>query len=328
MVSAKNKNTFFDLSPKSIQSTFFSFKERKMFCLLPIFLIFFSLSNCKNRDNEDLTLVSFLGLGDKNFQVEFGGGPFRRSFTLSGINTINLPIIVTPKSSIAVINRIVLSFEFQDTNGVQTPIQYQTLDNFEISFQDGQPGAKQIRLRIKDFTPSFEDFAVWNLQRKLNIKISVFYNNGTKANNFENLTEIPVINNGPSVDAFGYGLFVFFAVNFEPSQFELPLDQWKSWIEVTYSDGQSSESGFVLLDEFGGSFIAFAALRPKTGPNETLKFHLDSNGDNLPDYTWDDEIQPFIISSNQSDVNSSAEGDNFNGTNVPGNAPTGVTVHP
>ncbi|MCE9597198.1 MAG: Ig-like domain-containing protein [Spirochaetia bacterium] len=230
-------------------------------------------------------------LDSKSFQVLFPAGIFRSSF-LTNPDPI-LTIRVRPDAPGRVIRQIVTVPRFRDENGTFTHTEYQGHTNLDTTYFSDVTGAKTIQMQLTDFAPGLASLETWNHQKTLEIGIALVYSDGANANNLNdaNSVVIALVNDGPSFDAFSYGILAFIDVSaFVASPSELPKAQWNSWIEVIYPDASLSKSDpeLISLDSEGGaySFVGSRAWRPKAGLHETVKLHIDSNGNGLPDYTW------------------------------------------
>ncbi|TGL60464.1 Ig-like domain-containing protein [Leptospira sarikeiensis] len=241
-----------------------------------------------------------------------------RTQFLAYMNFAEIAIRVKPVSGSRIISQIVLIGQYKDKNGVVTQTKYKGLGDLDLSYGSIFAGEKIIHMSLKDFTPSLTDVKNWKTDQKLRIGASVVYSDGAFGTNqlgpLEILMENEIL---PTIDAFGYLVGISFDVEeFIPSASELPKDQWKAWIEVTYPGNIVKKSAIETLDEFGSGISQLSILRPKTGPREIVQCHIDSNGDSIPDYTW---TKDFEISSNSVSRITYATGKREGDQNVPKN---------
>lgn len=253
--------------------------------------------------------------GNKSFIVEFPEKISRLSF-LSYINYSDIEIKVRPIEESRIIRQIVLVSQFKDENGNTVQAKYKGLGDLDKMYYSDEAGEKSITMYLKDFSPKLDIHTNWTPKKKLRIGANVVYSDGSFGTDL-NFAEILMEDEAPSsFDAFGYSILLFINVSsFVPSGTDLPKNQWKSWIEATYPDNNILRSNTGNISNTGSGLLSFNVLRPKSGTRESLKFHLDTNGDKIPDYTW--SFKDFEINSNGSAMFGDAIGKRENDTNKP-----------
>ncbi|MEI1279863.1 Ig-like domain-containing protein [Leptospira venezuelensis] len=253
--------------------------------------------------------------GNKSFIVEFPEKISRLSF-LSYINYSDIEIKVRPVEENRTIRQIVLVSQFKDENGITVQAKYKGHGDLDKMYYSDDAGEKSITMYLKDFSPKLDIHTNWTPKKKLRIGANVVYSDGSFGTSL-NFAEILMEDEAPSsFDAFGYSILLFINVaSFVPSGTDLPKNQWNSWMEATYPDNKILRSNTSNISNTGSGLLSFSTLRPKSGARETLKFHLDTNGDKIPDYTW--SFKDFEINSNGSAIYGDAIGKRENDTNLP-----------
>lgn len=253
--------------------------------------------------------------GDKSFIVEFPEKISRLSF-LSYINYSDIEIKVRPVEENRIIRQIVLVSQFKEENGITVQAKYRGLGDLDKMYYSDEAGEQSITMYLKEFSPKLDIHTNWTPKKKLRIGANVVYSDGSFGTSL-NYAEILMEDEAPSsFDSFGYSIVIFIDVAaFVPSGNDLPKNQWKSWMEATYPDNNILKSKTANISNTGSGLLSFNVLRPKSGTKESLKFHLDTNGDKIPDYTW--SFKDFEINSNGLGMFGDAIGKRENDTNQP-----------
>lgn len=253
--------------------------------------------------------------GNKSFAVSSSERIYRTSF-LSHVDYASIDIKVRPTEETRIIRQIVLVAQYKDANGVATQVKYRGLGDLDKMYYSDEPGEQIISMSLKDFTPKLDIHSNWASQRRLRIGANVVYSDGSFGTSLNSADILLVDDATSSFDAFGYSAFLFINVApFVPTASDRPKNEWKSWIEASYPDGGILKSRIASISASGSGVLSMDLLRPKSGTKETLKFHLDSTGDGIADYTWN--FSEFDIPKNGILFFGDAIGTRQNDTNQP-----------